>query len=79
MKTDIDIHNHSHFSFDLWLTLIKSHPEFKAKTIKAMKNAVTPEWLQKVSAKGRKHTEETKRKISETEKLTKSRRKLCLA
>lgn len=33
MKTDIDIHNYSHFSFDLWLTLIKSHPEFKAKRV----------------------------------------------
>lgn len=33
MKTDIDIHNHHHFSFDLWLTLIKSHPEFKAKRV----------------------------------------------
>lgn len=33
MKTDIDIHNHYHFSFDLWLTLIKSHPEFKAKRV----------------------------------------------
>ena len=33
MKTDIDIHNHAHFSFDLWLTLIKSHPEFKAKRV----------------------------------------------
>ncbi|MCD0480074.1 HAD family hydrolase [Chryseobacterium sp. LC2016-29] len=33
MKTDIDIHKHSHFSFDLWLTLIKSHPEFKAKRV----------------------------------------------
>lgn len=33
MKTDIDIHNHSHFSFDLWLTLIKSHPQFKAKRV----------------------------------------------
>lgn len=33
MKTDIDLHNHSHFSFDLWLTLIKSHPEFKAKRV----------------------------------------------
>lgn len=33
MKTDIDIHNHSHFSFDLWLTLIISHPEFKAKRV----------------------------------------------
>lgn len=33
MKTDIDIHNHLHFSFDLWLTLIKSHPEFKAKRV----------------------------------------------
>lgn len=33
MKTDIDIQNHSHFSFDLWLTLIKSHPEFKAKRV----------------------------------------------
>ncbi|MFN4365682.1 HAD family hydrolase [Chryseobacterium hispalense] len=33
MKTDIDIHNHSHFSFDLWLTLIKSHPEFKVKRV----------------------------------------------
>lgn len=33
MKTEIDIHNHSHFSFDLWLTLIKSHPEFKAKRV----------------------------------------------
>ncbi|MFZ4931179.1 HAD family hydrolase [Chryseobacterium sp. Mn2064] len=33
MKTDIDIHNHCHFSFDLWLTLIKSHPEFKRKRV----------------------------------------------
>ncbi|MGD1320450.1 HAD family hydrolase [Chryseobacterium sp. 2R14A] len=33
MKTDIDIQNHDHFSFDLWLTLIKSHPEFKAKRV----------------------------------------------
>ncbi|MBE4950775.1 HAD family hydrolase [Chryseobacterium culicis] len=33
MKTEIDIHNHCHFSFDLWLTLIKSHPEFKAKRV----------------------------------------------
>ncbi len=33
MKTDIDIHRHYHFSFDLWLTLIKSHPEFKAKRV----------------------------------------------
>ncbi|WP_336619745.1 HAD family hydrolase, partial [Chryseobacterium sp.] len=31
--TDIDIHNHCHFSFDLWLTLIKSHPEFKTKRV----------------------------------------------
>ncbi|PIF44390.1 putative hydrolase of the HAD superfamily [Chryseobacterium sp. 52] len=33
MKTDIDIQNHCHFSFDLWLTLIKSHPEFKRKRV----------------------------------------------
>lgn len=33
MKVDIDIHNHAHFSFDLWLTLIKSHPEFKKKRV----------------------------------------------
>ncbi|WP_312078307.1 HAD-IA family hydrolase [Chryseobacterium sp.] len=33
MKTEIDIQNHDHFSFDLWLTLIKSHPEFKAKRV----------------------------------------------
>jgi putative hydrolase of the HAD superfamily len=33
LKTDIDIYNHCHFSFDLWLTLIKSHPEFKAKRV----------------------------------------------
>lgn len=33
MKTDIDIRNHAHFSFDLWLTLIKSHPEFKIKRV----------------------------------------------
>jgi putative hydrolase of the HAD superfamily len=33
LKTEIDIRNHSHFSFDLWLTLIKSHPEFKAKRV----------------------------------------------
>lgn len=33
MKTDIDIHRHDHFSFDLWLTLIKSHPEFKTKRV----------------------------------------------
>lgn len=53
-------------------------PEYKKRVIKSMQNAVTPEWLIKVSAKGRKHTEETKRKISETEKATKLRRKLCL-
>nr|WP_284460138.1 HAD family hydrolase [Chryseobacterium sp.] len=29
----MDIHNHCHFSFDLWLTLIKSHPEFKTKRV----------------------------------------------
>jgi putative hydrolase of the HAD superfamily len=33
LKTDIDIQNHAHFSFDLWLTLIKSHPQFKAKRV----------------------------------------------
>jgi len=33
LKTEIDIHNHCHFSFDLRLTLIKSHPEFKAKRV----------------------------------------------
>jgi putative hydrolase of the HAD superfamily len=33
LKTEIDIRNHSHFSFDLWLSLIKSHPEFKAKRV----------------------------------------------
>lgn len=33
MKTDIDINRHDHFSFDLWLTLIKSHPEFKTKRV----------------------------------------------
>jgi len=33
LKTEIDIHNHCHFSFDLWLTLIKSHPEFKTKRV----------------------------------------------
>ncbi|MBD8082397.1 HAD family hydrolase [Chryseobacterium caseinilyticum] len=33
MKTDIDILNHDHFSFDLWLTLIRSHPEFKTKRV----------------------------------------------
>jgi putative hydrolase of the HAD superfamily len=33
LKTDIDIHKHCHFSFDLWLTLIKSHPEFKTKRV----------------------------------------------
>lgn len=27
----INIQQHQHFSFDLWLTLIKSHPEFKNK------------------------------------------------
>ncbi|MDQ1094999.1 MULTISPECIES: HAD family hydrolase [Chryseobacterium] len=31
MKTEINIQDHAHFSFDLWLTLIKSHPEFKTK------------------------------------------------
>lgn len=31
MRTEINIHDYSHFSFDLWLTLIKSHPEFKIK------------------------------------------------
>ncbi|WP_407403140.1 HAD family hydrolase [Chryseobacterium sp.] len=33
MITTIDTSHHSHFSFDLWLTLIKSHPEFKAKRV----------------------------------------------
>jgi len=33
LKTDIDIYRHDHFSFDLWLTLIKSHPEFKTKRV----------------------------------------------
>lgn len=28
---EIDISKHSHFSFDLWLTLIKSNPDFKIK------------------------------------------------
>lgn len=28
---NLNISNHSHFSFDLWLTLIRSNPEFKAK------------------------------------------------
>lgn len=56
-----------------------ANPEFKKKTIKAMKNAVTPEWLEKVSRKGATHTEKTKRKISETEKTTKLRKKLCSA
>ena len=28
---EINIQQHQHFSFDLWLTLIKSHPEFKNK------------------------------------------------
>lgn len=28
---EINIQRHQHFSFDLWLTLIKSHPEFKNK------------------------------------------------
>jgi len=28
---NLNISNHSHFSFDLWLTLIKSHSEFKEK------------------------------------------------
>lgn len=28
---DIDITLHQHFSFDLWLTIIKSHPAFKLK------------------------------------------------
>ena len=28
---NLNISNHSHFSFDLWLTLIKSNPEFKGK------------------------------------------------
>jgi putative hydrolase of the HAD superfamily len=28
---NINIQNHQHFSFDLWLTLIQSNPEFKAK------------------------------------------------
>lgn len=28
---EINIQLHQHFSFDLWLTLIKSHPEFKNK------------------------------------------------
>ncbi len=34
MKTDIDIRSYSHFSFDLWLTLIKSHPEFKDRRVR---------------------------------------------
>ncbi len=30
-QLEIDYHNFKHISFDLWLTLIKSNPEFKAK------------------------------------------------
>lgn len=41
MKTDIDIHNHCHFSFDLWLTLIKSHPEFKTKRVELFSSFFT--------------------------------------
>ena len=33
MITTVDTSQHSHFSFDLWLTVIKSHPEFKAKRV----------------------------------------------
>ena len=31
MKLELEYSNYKHFSFDLWLTLIKSNPEFKKK------------------------------------------------
>ena len=31
MKLELEYSNYNHFSFDLWLTLIKSNPEFKKK------------------------------------------------
>ena len=34
-----------HISFDLWLTLIKSHPEFKEKRAKFLKNEFNPKGL----------------------------------
>ena len=33
---DIDIERYGHFSFDMWLTLIRSHPEFKEERNKWM-------------------------------------------
>ena len=34
-----------HISFDLWLTLIKSHPEFKEKRARFLKNELNPKGL----------------------------------
>ena len=31
LKLELEYSNYKHFSFDLWLTLIKSNPEFKKK------------------------------------------------
>lgn len=35
---DIDTDRYQHFSFDLWLTLIRSHPEFKQRRNSLLKN-----------------------------------------
>lgn len=46
---EIDISKYSHISFDLWLTLIKSHPEFKAKRNSLFRDFFEIESLEKVS------------------------------
>lgn len=38
MEIKLEYSNHQHFSFDLWLTLIKSNPEFKSKRNKLFKD-----------------------------------------
>ncbi|RAJ08277.1 putative hydrolase of the HAD superfamily [Chitinophaga skermanii] len=61
----IDTSKHSHFSFDLWLTLIRSNPSFKAKRnalFKAVFNIGEP--LEKVAAIVR-HYDVLANKISE--------------
>lgn len=37
LKMNFDKYSYSHYSFDLWLTLIKSHPDFKIKRSSLLK------------------------------------------
>ncbi|MGH1519967.1 HAD family hydrolase [Chryseobacterium sp. JK1] len=65
MKTDIDIHNHCHFSFDLWLTLIKSHPEFKTKRVELFSSFFNVEKPIEVVAKTVKYYDDICNTINE--------------